>query len=350
MRGAPAAAEKCARAFGVPPGDDGRADVHGFHVYPARMHPRVAAALVATFSAPGELVLDPFCGSGTVLAEAIAAGRRALGMDLNPLAALLAGFKARPWTAARAQAMLTRARAVVAQAASAHHDAPRDESEWFEPHMLRELANLRGQILREPAGEARTGLELILSSILTKLSRQSSDTRIEKTRKQLARGFASRLYLRKAAELAERLSAYGQRVVADTAAARVLVGDARRLDGVGASTVALVVTSPPYRGVFDYLRQHERRARWLGLDLAPLLRGEMGARRDRDRGGFADDMLRALRALARVLRPGGQAALVTGDDALVRLAPSAGLRFVAAATQPRPQGRREHLLLLEKPR
>src|SRR5262249_52504258 len=158
-----------------------------------------------------------------------------------------------------------RARAVAERARHARHGAPRDEQLWFAPHVLVELANLRGEILREPARQAREGLELVLSSILVKLSRQESDTRRAKVDKQIARGFATRMFLSKAEELAARLSALGARLAAGAEAARVSVGDARRLQ-VGASTVSLVATSPPYRAAFDYLAHHERRARWLGLD------------------------------------------------------------------------------------
>jgi SAM-dependent methyltransferase len=350
LRGAPAEAERCARAFAVAPGEDAaRLDVHGFHVYPARMHPQVARQVVAEFSAPGERVLDPFCGSGTVLVEALALGRRALGVDLNPLAARLAGFKARPWTVTRAGAVAERARVVAERARVARHRAPAGEAEWFEPHVLFELAALRGELVREPKGEAREGLELVLSAILTKLSRKLSDTRHDKVHKQIARGFATRLFVGKAEELARRLTAFAARLPAGGGAAAVWAADARKLPPeIGASTVALCATSPPYAGAFDYLRQHERRARWLGLDLGALSRGELGARRS-GAAEFKDDMARALRGLARTLRPGGRAVIVTGDDWVAQLAPAAGLRFVAAAPQPRPEGRKEHLMLLEKP-
>ena len=72
---------------------------HPFHGYPARLHPATARILVevvgagARRSAP---LVDPFCGSGTVLVEARAAGRRAIGVDLNPLAVLVA--RAKTWT------------------------------------------------------------------------------------------------------------------------------------------------------------------------------------------------------------------------------------------------------------
>jgi hypothetical protein len=49
-----------------------------------------AAALIETFSNPGDLVIDPACGCGTVLAAAKAAGRRWLGCEVNPDTAALA--------------------------------------------------------------------------------------------------------------------------------------------------------------------------------------------------------------------------------------------------------------------
>ena len=67
---------------------------HGFHAYPARMHPAIARTLLGELSVgPGSRVLDPFCGSGTVAIEAMIAGWRAHGSDLDPLALRLARVK-----------------------------------------------------------------------------------------------------------------------------------------------------------------------------------------------------------------------------------------------------------------
>ena len=69
---------------------------HGFYKYPARFAPQLARALIERFTEPGDLVLDPFCGGGTSLVEAAALGRRAIGLDISPLAVFLTRVKTYP--------------------------------------------------------------------------------------------------------------------------------------------------------------------------------------------------------------------------------------------------------------
>ncbi|AEV15170.1 hypothetical protein TCCBUS3UF1_1200 [Thermus sp. CCB_US3_UF1] len=51
---------------------------------PEALAPGVARALVALYSLPGELVVDPMAGYGTVVEEALGLGRRAWGGDTCP--------------------------------------------------------------------------------------------------------------------------------------------------------------------------------------------------------------------------------------------------------------------------
>jgi len=69
---------------------------HKFHPYPARMVPQIARRIILTFTNEEDVVLDPFCGSGTVLTESRLLGRNSIGIDINPLAILIANTKANP--------------------------------------------------------------------------------------------------------------------------------------------------------------------------------------------------------------------------------------------------------------
>jgi len=52
--------------------------------HPAKMLPAVAAHAITHYTNPGDLVLDPMCGIGTTLVEAVHAGRRAVGIEYEP--------------------------------------------------------------------------------------------------------------------------------------------------------------------------------------------------------------------------------------------------------------------------
>ena len=49
--------------------------------HPARMLPAIARRVIATYTAPGDLVVDPMCGIGTTLVEAVHLGRDAIGVE-----------------------------------------------------------------------------------------------------------------------------------------------------------------------------------------------------------------------------------------------------------------------------
>jgi SAM-dependent methyltransferase len=378
-----------AAALDVPPSVEveelARAHVHGFHSYPARMHPVTARRLVEALSARGDAVLDPFCGSGTVLVEARLAGRRAVGVDANPLAVRLARRKTRPASEAERAALVAVARAA-AEVANGRRKArvgasrryPPADAALFDGHVLLELDGLRVGLDAATDERARADVELALSAILTKVSRKTSDTSEQDAPRRIAAGYPSRLLVKKTEELAARLAEVEPALDA-APPALVLEGDARALEGVADGSIALVVTSPPYPGVYDYLAHHEARLRWLRLRAEHFDRREIGARRTLDplgaRAGLARwkaDMGDALAAMARALRPGGRAALLVADsvvagapvyavDVLAELTPGAGLEVVAVASQERPhfhgpsarafvaRPRGEHAVLLAKP-
>lgn len=78
---------------------------HTFYRYPARFSPVFARAAIEAYSKPNQVVLDPYMGGGTTVIEALAAGRRAVGTDLNSLACFVARVKSTPLSATERQAV-----------------------------------------------------------------------------------------------------------------------------------------------------------------------------------------------------------------------------------------------------
>ncbi|MFE9559218.1 TRM11 family SAM-dependent methyltransferase [Streptomyces sp. NPDC006703] len=62
----------------------------GSAAHPAKLLPQIAAHAIRTYTRPGDLVLDPMCGIGTTLVEAVHLSRHALGTEYEPAWAQLA--------------------------------------------------------------------------------------------------------------------------------------------------------------------------------------------------------------------------------------------------------------------
>jgi len=69
---------------------------HEFYRYPGRFSPAFTRAAISVFSQKDDLILDPFVGGGTTAVEALVSGRRSLVADLNPLATFVTRVKTRP--------------------------------------------------------------------------------------------------------------------------------------------------------------------------------------------------------------------------------------------------------------
>lgn len=394
-RGDETLSAELAHALDVEPGAGLDRWTHGFHTWAARMHPDTAQRLVRSFGRPGAAVLDPFCGSGTVVLEALVAGCRPLGRDLHPLAVRLARLRSAVVPESRRKLVRERARRIAGLALGrvrqGHHPpggTPPGE-DLFDSRTLAELAWLRTAIADERDPFVRQTLELVLSSILVKLSCRTSDTAplpLDRGRGRgrgrfsspscRAPGSATRLFVPKVDELCRRWKTLREALPERALTPDLRLDDARRLHSVPDGIVDLVVTSPPYANVYDYTDQHALRVDWLGLDDHPFEAGEIGSRRSfRDPHHGAERWDRDGRAwvgaLARVLRPGAPACILGGDGAtalgplrfdesLARWAAAAGLELVASTSQHRPifdeqtrrayptTDRREHLVLLRR--
>jgi SAM-dependent methyltransferase len=70
--------------------------VYRMHKYFARRPWNVFNELISHYSSPGEIVLDPFCGGGVTVVETLKSKRKAVGVDLNPVATYVTAMQSRP--------------------------------------------------------------------------------------------------------------------------------------------------------------------------------------------------------------------------------------------------------------
>ncbi|MBK6941968.1 MAG: DNA adenine methylase [Planctomycetes bacterium] len=332
---------------------EGRHLTHGIHAWPARLHPGTARTLIEAFSVPGDTVLDPFCGGGTVVLEAAVAGRNGLGSDLNPLAVAIARMRTEPLPDRSRDELEARAR-LAAERASQEQltrlSGPGADVLYaaIDAHVLGELRGLVAAIRRETDVPTRRALELALSAIVVKVSKRRSETEHHHVPREIGKGRAKELFIAKAYELARAHAELAHELHGKTAVYRA---DARNFP-LAEATVDLVTTSPPYVGTYDYAAVQELRAALFQVPLTRTIDAEIGARRlafrdpDTALDRFHDDLANVLAEMRRVLRSSGCAVIVVGDsfarerhiDALAvvdDLAGRVGLQIVAAATQER---------------
>ena len=370
LRGDPDQARRLARILRLTDAerDVATEGIHAVHPYPARMHPLWARRILTDL--PDEVsVLDPFCGSGTVLVEARRRGVHARGSDVNPIAVRLARLRCIPHAPIEvireeggrcADGCMTRRKTPFSALAEGEKSYP--------PHLLAGLISLRDEIEKTSDEKARELLLFCLSPLLHKLAAGRDGNHKRFPRTAVRDGFVQRV---------ERwIETY--EAMEGCRWAEAEIADARWLPWKPGSSSACI-TSPPYPGVYDYAGEQLQRQRWIGgadkdgLEWArPREIGRRGAKRGAKRS-WRQDMTFAMRQLARTLRPGSPLYMLVGDGvgergrairvdrALEQACEGLPLNLVAVASQERPHFHRataqaftperprlEHLMFFER--
>jgi DNA modification methylase len=305
---------------------------HDIHPYPAKFIPQIPGSLIACLSARGELVLDPFGGSGTTALEAVRLGRRALSVDANPLSELIGRTKTAAIDREAARELHGMHAALAAEMQTLPIDpdilvaryqryAPTipNRDKWFADSAFGELCLVKSRIANLTTEPARDVALVALSRIALRASFQDSETRYKSVPRNVPIGETLRRYLKE-------FRAALDTVAANEAATRYgiskfLSADARKLPdaAVPDGSVDLVVTSPPYGNATDYHLYHRFRLLWLGHDPTKLASVEIGShlKHQREHSGFQSyftDLESSVREMARVLRAGRYAVLVLGNS------------------------------------
>lgn len=336
------------------------------HPFPARMAPNLALDKIQQLSKPGDLILDPMCGSGTVPRLARLLGRNAVACDLDPLAVMMTRTACHPiWT----KDLTIRANEVVRAASKLDSSLPcwigEDEQTrefanfWFADRQREDLSRI-ARILQHMPRSADPLRVALSRTIVTKiggasLARDTSHSRPHRVADENDSDVFD-LFVKSALKI-ERIQ--------DDAMIRgetsIRKADARLLRHVSSLSVDLTVTSPPYLNAIDYIRGHRLALVWLGWTMTQLrnvratsigsekfLRNiphsiraiaaeavprmsELPQKDQRLILRYAKDMDRLCGSLATVTKPRGHLVLVVADSILKGIIVSTSSLVISAA-------------------
>ncbi|MCC6444567.1 MAG: DNA adenine methylase [Armatimonadetes bacterium] len=253
--------------------------------------PQLVEHFIKEYAYQNTTILDPFCGSGTTLAEAIRQGLSVIGYDINPAAylfSLMHSF-ANLSIAQRKQCIETVSLFI-------------KEPNQFNLFTGTDLSFDPKSVAKQFAGHTLT----LFTVALMQSMENSTDFRLEK--------------------LKSKLGAIAKKVLAMPLAENPV--DVAPLDSrympLGDQSIDLIITSPPYINVFNYHQNYRPALELLGwkpLHVAPT---EIGANR-KHRGNrfftviqYCQDMAMALLEMGRILKPDGRIVIVVGRCSSVR--------------------------------
>lgn len=287
--------------------------LHQLAPYIGKLKPVIARQLVQQFTAPGDVVLDCFSGSGTIPLEAVLLGRHALAFDVNPYAYTLTRAKlqapksyecASRQLAETLAAAETRSRYVAAE-------VPEWVQKFFHPDTLQSALLFADECLDRND-------HFLLACLLSILHHQrpgflsypSSHLVPYLRDRKYPRDAYPDMYLERA--LRPRLEAKLRRIYKNFQAPEQ--GKVLGFEQVGVADlnvgmqVDAIITSPPYMNALDYVRDNRLRMWFLDRSTADY------SPEPTDKSDQSDAITDAFaRNVLSCLRVGGHCVLVVGE-------------------------------------
>ena len=337
---------------------------HLLHPYPAKLLLNIPLFFLNCEQlGTGGRLLDPFCGTGTVLLEGLIAGREIIGCDSNPLARLITSAKTTFVPRSEVEHALDELKKAIPTRGRAAPTGTVRLERWFTPKACMALSRLTRGIGRLAPSTATTFLTACASATIGRLSltdpRISVPVQLDPSRPGLTDAQrADRVAWLASRQRADAFAVF-ERTVFDNLArmdrlrtqlgpwpAPRILADARAASSEG--LVDLVITSPPYASAQKYIRASSLSLQWLGLapnglrhlerrnigcehwgkddlsgpleDIVPSARevlakvGEINPLRRHIAAQFLRDMADSIREIARTVRHGGYMVLVIGNN------------------------------------
>lgn len=273
------------------------------------------------------VVLDPFGGRGTTVLQANLMGFRGIHNDLNPVSIFLSSARRRipalEELIERTEALDLGARRFRLNAIEKKRLLP-----FFHPETLNEILNLRAELLRTisagPAASVDPTLQYIGLTALSRLHGHSDGffsvysfpqisimpeaqarNNIRRNQTPEYRSIKERIVKKMKADLGQAELPAG--FISAAPKNRYTMSDARKLKGIRANSVDLVVTSPPFLDKVNYVADNWMRSWFLGYDAEPALTMTPDVQE------WVAFMADVMRDLGRVLRPGARAVIEVGE-------------------------------------
>lgn len=261
-----------------------RHPLHSICPYFAMFPEQFVEQQILSFTSPGDLVFDPFCGRGTTIFESLLRDRRAAGSDVNPVAACVSSAKA---TAPTFNQIVAKIDALEEQF---HRDPPVSTAPTpffelcFEHRTLSEILFLRDALLwRQDTIDCFVAA--VMLGILHGESHRSEYCLSNRMPRTIStkpdysvRWWNERKLTpprRPVFDILRKATAFRYRVPPADSKGIVRLADARSAASAFpelASQVKLVVTSPPYLDTTDYSEDQWLRLWFLGGEPRPELR------------------------------------------------------------------------------
>ena len=306
--------------------------VHSVHWFPGNFIPQIPAALIQVLSRPGDLVFDPFGGSGTTAVEALKLGRNVIVSDTISACVLISEAKLNLVTDPLSLDVRNRLLSQFSFDSLCKSDGFGINGEgshqeldlWYEAETLAQLRYIWRVIEGQPITIKKQLLALFSNLLFACASTNGSLTASGKQRRHHWGWIADNVRPKNPvnhnaiALFRQRLSGLGcTDNTFPLVHGKVMQQDARHLT-LSDNSIDLVVTSPPYIGVIDYTHANRLLYLWMGWSTEQERINEIGARFRRFRKNavleYISDMCLARDEIYRVLKKNSYCALVIGES------------------------------------
>jgi len=301
---------------------------HNLFPYPAKFPPAPIREHILRYSQPGEYILDPFCGSGTVLVESLLHKRNAVGIDLNPVSCLISKVKSSVYNEQQLSELALGAAIKnydswkSTSMSNTHLHSHKNIEHWFKPEMIDELSAIKGCFLSNVESSIHDLLWMGFLSIIVTVSKQDNDTRYAAVDKpEVVPTYALIRFKSSLENYYTNLRRNLGKIPHNEVSIRVYEGDSNVvLDGLPERRFSLAVTSPPYINTFDYYLYHKHRIFWMDKNPQMVRSKEIGCHHRIDTKTYDDafaeyynDLYLAMTKVNRLLLPNGRFIWLIGD-------------------------------------